>query len=125
VLLDFSSAFDTVDHETFQDVLTRRFGVDGLALTWFNSYLAGRIQTYHCDGQHSEVHAVNCSVPQGSVLGPQEFITYTEHLARLIDSFRLGHHLYADYTQLAKTTRIADVGSTILILQQYIEAIHR
>ena len=65
-----------------------------------------------------------CSVPQSSVLDPQELIAYTEQLAGLIDSFHLGHQLYAVDTQLVKTTRIADVGSTILGLQQCIEAIH-
>ena len=60
VILDLSSALDTVDHETLLDVLTRRFGVDGLALTWFSSYHAGRTQTYHYDGQHSELYTVNC-----------------------------------------------------------------
>jgi hypothetical protein len=63
-------------------------------------------------------------VPQGSVLDPQEFIAYTEQMAGLIDSFHLGHQPYADDTQLVKPTRIADVGSTILSLQQCIDAIH-
>jgi hypothetical protein len=39
VLLDPSSAFDTVDHETLIHVLQQRFGVEGPALTWFGSYL--------------------------------------------------------------------------------------
>jgi hypothetical protein len=35
-------------------------------------------------------------VPQGSVLGPKEFIAYTEELAEIIGGCQLGHHLYAD-----------------------------
>ena len=64
-------------------------------------------------------------VPQGSVLGPQEFIVYTEELVGLINGHHFGHHLYADDTRLIKKTRIADIGSIIDNLQQCIEAIHR
>ena len=124
VLLDLSSAFDMVDHDTLLRMLTHRFGVNGPALTWFSSYLSGRTQAYHHDDLQSQPYAVGCSVPQGSVLGPQEFIAYTEDLAELIDGFNLSHHLYADDTQLLKRTRIDDTGSTIDRLQQCIKAIH-
>jgi len=40
VTLDFSSAFDTVDHRTFLSILQQRFGVTDSALNWFNSYLS-------------------------------------------------------------------------------------
>jgi len=125
VLLDLSSAFDFVDHDTLLHVLNQRFGVDGQAITWFGSYLSNRTQAFHYNTQRSGPYTVDCSVPQGSVLGPKEFIAYTEELAELVDSYRLGHHLYADDTQLMKNTRIIDVSSTIQTLQQCIEAIHR
>ena len=38
VLLDLSSTFDSVDHETLMGELQQRFGVDGPALTWFGPY---------------------------------------------------------------------------------------
>ena len=87
VLLDLSSAFDTVDHDTLLRELTHLFGVNGRALTWFSSYFTGRTQAYHHDDQQSQLYAVDCSVPRGSILGTQEFTTYTEELAGLIDGF--------------------------------------
>jgi Reverse transcriptase (RNA-dependent DNA polymerase) len=75
--------------------------------------------------QRSGPHRVDCSVPQGSVLGPQEFIAYTEELECLIDRHCLGHHLYADDTQLIDGVRPVDIFSSVCRLQQCIEEIHR
>ena len=61
-VLDLSSAFDTVDHDTLLSVLNCRFSVDGLALD-----LAGRTQTFQYNTQKSGPHTVTCSVPQGSI----------------------------------------------------------
>ena len=38
-LLDQRAAFDTIDHGFLPDHLSARFGVSGLALAWFTSYL--------------------------------------------------------------------------------------
>ena len=46
VLLDMSSTFDTVDHAILLEVLEKRFGVTGIILKWFCSYVNGRTQTF-------------------------------------------------------------------------------
>ena len=125
VLLDLSSAFDTVDHETLMHVLQQRFGVKGPALTWFGLYLCDRTQAFYHNTQQSGPYRVDCSVPQGSVLDQRSFIAYKEELAVLIDSYQLGQHLYADDAQLMKRTCINNVATTIQTLQQCIEAIHQ
>ena len=37
--LDLSAVFDTVDHVILLDVLQKRFGIEGVALSWFDNYL--------------------------------------------------------------------------------------
>ena len=37
--LRLSAAFDTDDHEVLLSVLNAKFGLDGKALHWFNTYL--------------------------------------------------------------------------------------
>ena len=64
VLLDLSSAFDTVDHHILLSMLQQRFGVDGLVMDWFRSYLSDRQQTLVFGGKNSVTSRVNCSVDQ-------------------------------------------------------------
>jgi len=47
VLLDLSAAFDTVDHSLLMDVLRRRFGFDGSALSWVAEFLSNRRQVVY------------------------------------------------------------------------------
>ena len=42
VLLDYSAAFDTVDHAVALEILEKKFGVSSSCLQWFCSYLSGR-----------------------------------------------------------------------------------
>jgi len=80
-LLDLTAAFDTVDHDLLVLRLERQFGLRGVILQWFSSYMSDRtFQVIFRSGTSSMV-IITCSVPQGSVLGPRLFILYTADLA--------------------------------------------
>ena len=69
VLLDLSSAFDTVDHEVLLRHLKKTFGIADTALQLFRSYLAGRSQRVLLNGSFSEDFYLPHGVLQGSCLG--------------------------------------------------------
>ena len=54
VLLDYSAAFDTIDHETMSQRFSHRYGIEGTALEWLKSYLANRKQIVVVNGVESE-----------------------------------------------------------------------
>ena len=75
IFLDFAKAFDTVDHEILLKKL-EYYGIRGIALEWFHSYLKGRKQSVVVGGEMSETLNINYGVPQGIVLGPSLFLIY-------------------------------------------------
>jgi len=44
VLLDFSAAFDAINHNILLNRLENYVGIGGIALAWFKSYLSDRYQ---------------------------------------------------------------------------------
>jgi len=65
-LLDLTAAFDAMDHELLLQRLQRTFGIGGSALTWFVSYLSGRMYCVAVDSVTSQVIHMLSSVPLGS-----------------------------------------------------------
>ncbi|KAK6178342.1 hypothetical protein SNE40_013140 [Patella caerulea] len=100
VLLDLSAAFDTLEHQSVLRRLSAEFGITETALSWFTSYLCGRFQTVVVNGHSSKPGATKYGVPQGSVLGPLLFTTYTSSLGTIIRRNNQKYQLYADDTQL-------------------------
>ena len=100
VLLDFSSAFDTVSHEILLHRLHEKLGVKDTALKWFKSYLSGRTQRMIIDGKVSGKFPLSSGVPQGSCLGPLLFNIYVSSLIDVIDRHLPNAHSYADDFQL-------------------------
>ena len=106
-----SAAFDTVDHNIMLRRLQTSYGIRGVALDWFRSYLTGRLQYVRYAGRHSATRPLLYGVPQGSVLGPILFILYTADLAAVIERHGLLPHLYADDTQIVGSCRPTDTAS--------------
>ena len=78
VMLDSSSAFDTVDHELLLNKLKFNFGIKGKALQLIQSYLQGRTFSVKVGNTQSQPKRVLFGVPQGSLLGPLFYILYTK-----------------------------------------------
>ena len=99
-LLDFSSAFDTIDHPILVHHLHTDFGFTDTVLQWFSSYLTDRTHYISLFNHCSAFAPVHSAVPQGSVLGPILFTMYVKTLSAIIDSHSIIHHSYADDVQI-------------------------
>jgi len=97
VFIDLSKAFDTVNHQILLSKLTH-YGIRGVTLNWFSSYLHNRYQYVAIKDAISSKQQVMCGVPQGSILGPLLFLIYINDIAS--SSSLLQFVLFADDTNL-------------------------
>ena len=107
-LIDISFAFDTVDHATLLSVLRSRFSITGQALSWFQSHLTDHTLIFTLTSNHSLLIPLVAGMPQGSGIGPTQFISYTENTTDIFQKHSIQYHLFADDTQVYSFSQVHD-----------------
>ena len=113
LLIDLSSAFDTVQHDILLKILEKSIHIKGTALQWFRSFLSGRTQSVVINGVVSDWLAVLCGVPAGSVLGPILFNIYCRHIDAVFKQSGFVSASYADDNSACKTFALFNQYNTL------------
>jgi len=115
VFLDFSKAFDCVNHELLLRKLSQ-LNFSDPAVEWFRSYLTGRQSAVKDkNGKFSKWVDMKSGVPQGSVLAPLLFSLYTHDISKILKN-RCKYHIYADDIQLYIECSPSELDEAIQIM---------
>ena len=111
IFLDFSKAFDTVDHIILLQKMYL-YGIQDTTLSWFENYLSNRKQYVTYNGIKSQTEKINCGVPQGSILGPLLFLIYINDLSTVSEACM--SILFADDTNMFFTGKNLKTMATVI-----------
>jgi hypothetical protein len=87
LFIDVSKAFDSLNHKILLDKL-EHYGVRGIALQWFFSYLSSRFQFTGLNSVRSLLRLITTGIPQGSVLGPYLYLVYVNDIFNITDTVK-------------------------------------
>ena len=92
------------------------YGIRGLPLQWFESYLSNRKQCVGIGDTISEIKTIKCGVPRGSILGPLLFLLYINDITN--SSTLLKFLLFADDTCLSYNYNESNPETELLLRQE-------
>ena len=108
IYLDMSKAFDILDHKILIAKL-KYYGITGIPLDVFMSYLSNRKQYVDFKGIKSNTLDIKTGVPQGSILGPLLSIIFINDFSKSSNLFDF--IIYADDTSLSSTLNAFDTDT--------------
>ena len=117
-LLDFSAAFDILNHGTLFGCLHAIFDISSKALQWFSSYLSNRFQAVGVKVRISSQENIDYGVPQGSCLRPVLFCMCIQPLSEVISHSNCGHQKFADCTQFRMSSILSDFDLQTVDVEQ-------
>ena len=118
-LLDFSKAFDTIDHLTLlQKLYEMNFSVEALKL--IQSCISERRQYVQIDDKTSSTQLNNFGVPQGGILGPVLFSLY---IVDIVDNISCNSLQYADDTTLYQHCKLKNLQNCIEKLESNLQIV--
>ena len=114
VLLDFSAAFDIIDHELLLMKLSA-YGFKDSAIDLLKGYLVNRQQCVMFNGSLSNIETLQCGVPQGSSLGPLLYSIFVNDMPYVLKNAGMG--IYADDTTMYVSSESIEHVNEVLQLE--------
>ena len=104
VLLDFSKAFDLINHNILLEKL-QAFGISAPILRWMAAFLLDRTQRVKIGNNYSHTGLPNGGVPQGTICGPKCFMIYINDLSTPVPLYK-----YVDDSTLFEICEINSIS---------------
>ena len=99
IYFDFKQVYDTVCHSKLLAKLTS-YGICGNTLAWIEAFLCSHSQSVYISQSISTPKSVVNGVPQGSVLGPMQFLLFINDLVDIFNDIPMSLSLFADDLKL-------------------------
>ena len=119
VLIDYSKAFDTIDHTILLKKLIH-FGFDTKSVTLLMNYLSNRTQYVQVEDKISKTLPIYFGVPQGSILGP---ILFNIYVSKLPDQIVSNSIQYADDTTISRSCKINSILQNIKLIENDVKSL--
>lgn len=122
VLLDFSKAFDTINHSLLCRKLKQQFCFSSSACNMIFSFLTGRLQCVKVGNVFSDFLPVSSGVPQGTILGPLLFSLFINDIDSCIQRCKL--HIFADDVQIIHAAPLGFMGTCVSEINSDLSSIY-
>ena len=120
-LLDISKCFDSMNHEILLKKL-EMYGITGIELDWFSSYLKNRKQMVFFQQDSSDFQEVYSGVPQGSVLRPLLSLLFINDVSNFTTE-GCGLNMYAEDVIIYTSAETSD--ELQMKLQSCVDNVHQ